>query len=61
MLQTLKILQIKLLTNNPQKIIDLEQYGIEVVERIPLIAQPNSTNHTYLKTKQTKLGHLLNL
>ncbi|WP_395497500.1 3,4-dihydroxy-2-butanone-4-phosphate synthase [Rickettsiella endosymbiont of Litargus connexus] len=61
MLQNLKILQIKLLTNNPQKIIDLEQYGIEVVERIPLIATPNSTNHAYLKTKQTKLGHLLNL
>lgn len=61
MLQNLKILQVKLLTNNPQKIIDLEQYGIEVVERIPLITTPNSTNHTYLKTKQTKLGHLLNL
>lgn len=61
MLQNLKILQIKLLTNNPQKIIDLEQYGIEVVERIPLITTPNSTNRTYLKTKQTKLGHLLNL
>ncbi len=61
MLQTLKILQIKLLTNNPQKIIDLEQYGIEVVERIPLITMPNSTNYAYLKTKQTKLGHLLNL
>lgn len=60
-LQNLKLLQIKLLTNNPQKIIDLEQYGIEVVERIPLITAPNSTNHTYLKTKQTKLGHLLNL
>lgn len=61
MLQNLKILQVKLLTNNPQKIIDLERYGIEVVERIPLITTPNSTNHTYLKTKQTKLGHLLNL
>jgi 3,4-dihydroxy 2-butanone 4-phosphate synthase/GTP cyclohydrolase II len=61
MLQNLKILQIKLLTNNPQKIIDLEQYGIEVVERIPLIATPNATNRAYLKTKQTKLGHLLNL
>lgn len=61
MLQNLKILQIKLLTNNPQKIIDLEQYGIDVVERIPLIATPNLANHAYLKTKQTKLGHLLNL
>jgi 3,4-dihydroxy 2-butanone 4-phosphate synthase / GTP cyclohydrolase II len=61
MLQNLKILQVKLLTNNPQKIIDLEQYGIEVIERIPLITKPNLMNHTYLKTKQTKLGHLLNL
>ncbi len=61
MLQSLKILQIKLLTNNPQKIADLAQYGIEVIERVPLIAIPNSTNHAYLKTKQTKLGHLLNL
>ncbi|MFM2322764.1 MAG: riboflavin biosynthesis protein RibBA [Pseudomonadota bacterium] len=61
MLQNLKLLKIKLLTNNPQKIIDLEQYGIEIVERIPLIATPNATNRTYLKTKQTKLGHLLNL
>lgn len=61
MLQSLKILQIKLLTNNPQKIADLKQYGIEVIERVPLIAIPNSTNHAYLKTKQTKLGHLLNL
>lgn len=61
MLQSLKILQVKLLTNNPQKIADLEQYGIEVIERVPLIAIPCSTNHTYLKTKQTKLGHLLNL
>ncbi len=61
MLQNLKLLKIKLLTNNPQKIIDLKQYGIEVVERIPLIATPNATNRAYLKTKQTKLGHLLNL
>ncbi|MGB8285800.1 MAG: 3,4-dihydroxy-2-butanone-4-phosphate synthase [Candidatus Aquirickettsiella gammari] len=61
MLQNLKLLKIKLLTNNPQKIIDLERYGIEVAERIPLIATPNATNRDYLKTKQTKLGHLLNL
>jgi 3,4-dihydroxy 2-butanone 4-phosphate synthase / GTP cyclohydrolase II len=60
-LQKLQLLKIKLLTNNPQKIIDLEQYGIEVVERMPLIATPNATNRAYLKTKQTKLGHLLNL
>ncbi len=60
-LRQLNLLKIKLLTNNPQKIADLEQQGIEIVERIPLIAKPNKTNYTYLKTKQTKLGHLLNL
>lgn len=52
---------IKLLTNNPQKITDLEQQGITVTARIPLIAKPNKTNRAYLKTKQSKLGHLLNL
>ncbi|MDQ8039783.1 MAG: GTP cyclohydrolase II [Rickettsiella sp.] len=60
-LRQLKLFKIKLLTNNPQKIADLEQQGIEVVERIPLIVKPNKTNYAYLKTKQTKLGHLLNL
>jgi 3,4-dihydroxy 2-butanone 4-phosphate synthase / GTP cyclohydrolase II len=60
-LRQLKQLKIKLLTNNPQKIADLEQQGIEITERIPLIAKPNETNYAYLKTKQTKLGHLLNL
>jgi 3,4-dihydroxy 2-butanone 4-phosphate synthase/GTP cyclohydrolase II len=60
-LRQLKLLKIKLLTNNPQKIADLELQGIKVVERIPLIAPPSAMNYTYLKTKQTKLGHLLNL
>jgi 3,4-dihydroxy 2-butanone 4-phosphate synthase/GTP cyclohydrolase II len=60
-LRQLKLLKIRLLTNNPQKIMDLEQQGIEIKERIPLIAKPNKTNHAYLKTKQSKLGHLLNL
>lgn len=60
-LRQLNLLKIKLLTNNPQKIADLEQQGIQIIERIPLIAKPNKTNHTYLKTKQSKLGHLLNL
>lgn len=61
MLRALNILEVKLMTNNPQKIADLEHYGIKVAERIPLAAQPNAENLRYLKTKKTKLGHLLDL
>jgi 3,4-dihydroxy 2-butanone 4-phosphate synthase / GTP cyclohydrolase II len=60
-LRQLNLLNIKLLTNNPQKIADLEQQGITIIERIPLITKPNMSNQAYLKTKQSKLGHLLNL
>lgn len=61
MLRALHIDQVRLMTNNPQKISDLERYGIKVTERIALAAQPNKENLNYLKTKKTKLGHLLNL
>jgi len=61
MLRALDILEVKLMTNNPQKIADLEHYGIKVAERIPLAAQPNAENLRYLKTKKSKLGHLLDL
>lgn len=61
MLRYLELLQIRLMTNNPQKIADLERFGIKVVERIPIAAQPNAENQRYLKTKKTKLGHLLDL
>ncbi|MBC7189834.1 GTP cyclohydrolase II [Candidatus Aerophobetes bacterium] len=60
-LADLGLRRIKLLTNNPRKIIGLKGYGLEVVERIPLEIQPNSVNRAYLETKQKKLGHLLNL
>ena len=53
--------RIKLLTNNPRKIVGLKGYGLEVVERIPLEIKPNSINRAYLETKKKKLGHLLNL
>ncbi|MFH0926848.1 MAG: bifunctional 3,4-dihydroxy-2-butanone-4-phosphate synthase/GTP cyclohydrolase II [bacterium] len=52
---------IKLLTNNPRKIIGLEGYGIKIVERIPIETSPTDDNIYYLKTKQEKLGHLLNV
>ncbi len=57
----LGISKIRLMTNNPRKVVGLEGYGLEVVERVPLIIEPNHVNARYLKTKQAKLGHLLTL
>jgi len=53
--------KIRLLTNNPKKIIGLESYGLEVVESIRLLATPTEFNKNYLKTKQDKLEHLLTI
>jgi 3,4-dihydroxy 2-butanone 4-phosphate synthase/GTP cyclohydrolase II len=50
---------IRLLTNNPRKIVGLEGYGLEVVEQVPIKIKPNPHNARYLKTKRDKLGHLL--
>ena len=61
MLQHLGISKVRLLTNNPQKIQDLEPYGIEVVQRESIAMQPTVENIRYLMTKQTKLGHLLQI
>jgi 3,4-dihydroxy 2-butanone 4-phosphate synthase/GTP cyclohydrolase II len=47
------------MTNNPRKLVGLEGYGLQIVERVPLIADPNSENQSYLKVKRDKLGHLL--
>jgi len=52
---------IRLLTNNPRKIVGLEGYGLNVIERIPLEIAPNPLNYQYLKTKKEKLGHNLNI
>jgi len=52
---------IRLLTNNPKKVVGLESYGLKIVETVPLIATPNPYNIHYLETKQKKLGHLLNI
>ncbi|MEK6972927.1 MAG: bifunctional 3,4-dihydroxy-2-butanone-4-phosphate synthase/GTP cyclohydrolase II [archaeon] len=58
-LKELGVRKIKLLTNNPKKIVALNGYGIEIVKQIPLIVQSNKFNEKYLETKRTKLGHLL--
>lgn len=58
-LDHLGIKKVKLLTNNPDKIIGLEKNGILVVERIPLIIQPNPCNKYYLDTKESRMGHQL--
>jgi 3,4-dihydroxy 2-butanone 4-phosphate synthase/GTP cyclohydrolase II len=57
----LGVRDIRLLTNNPKKIIGLEGYGLRVVERIPIEVAPNADNVKYLKTKKKKLGHILNV
>ena len=57
----LGIREMRLLTNNPGKRAGLEGYGLKVVERIPIIVEPNSYNLRYLETKQKKLGHLLKI
>jgi 3,4-dihydroxy 2-butanone 4-phosphate synthase/GTP cyclohydrolase II len=57
----LGVRKIRLMTNNPRKIIGLEGYGIRVVDRIPIEMKPNMENLGYLKTKKKKLGHLLSV
>ena len=51
--------KIRLITNNPRKIVGLEGYGLEIVERVPLVCAPTEHSARYLKTKREKLGHLL--
>jgi 3,4-dihydroxy 2-butanone 4-phosphate synthase/GTP cyclohydrolase II len=58
-LKDLGLKKIRLLTNNPKKVIGLKGYDLEIVERIPLEIPPNEINEKYLKTKRDRLGHLL--
>ncbi len=55
----LGVKKIRLLTNNPKKIVGLKGYGLEIVERVPIEIQPNEVNANYLKTKRDKLGHII--
>jgi len=60
MLVDLGVRKMRLMTNNPKKIVGLEGYGLKVVERVPVETTPHERNLVYLKTKKKKLGHLLN-
>ena len=59
MLMSLKIGSVRLMTNNPKKINQLTQYGIQVDGRIPHVMEPNEYNRFYLETKAAKSGHLI--
>ena len=58
-LADLGVKDMRILTNNPKKIVGLDAYGLNVIERIPIIVPTNPENEKYMKTKHDKLGHLL--
>lgn len=61
MLKKFRIASIRLITNNPQKIRDLEEFGVKIKARIPIEISPNKFNRFYLETKKEKFGHILSL
>ncbi|MEK7264251.1 MAG: bifunctional 3,4-dihydroxy-2-butanone-4-phosphate synthase/GTP cyclohydrolase II [Bacteroidota bacterium] len=58
-LRDLGVGKMRLMTNNPKKVVGLHGYGLEIVERVPLEIHPNGINEKYLETKRDKLGHLI--
>ncbi len=60
-LRDLGVRRMRLLTNNPKKIVGLEGYGLQVAQRVPIETAPNPRNRAYLATKRDKMGHLLTL
>jgi 3,4-dihydroxy 2-butanone 4-phosphate synthase/GTP cyclohydrolase II len=60
-LYDLGVRRLRLLTNNPRKVVGLEGHGLKIIERLSLVIPPRRENQRYLETKQQKLGHLLNM
>ncbi len=58
-LTDLGLKRIRLMTNNPRKVVGLEGYGLEIVDRVPIVCEAGTDNARYLETKKSKLGHLL--
>jgi 3,4-dihydroxy 2-butanone 4-phosphate synthase/GTP cyclohydrolase II len=58
-LADLGVRRMRLMTNNPKKISGLASYGLEIVEQLPITTEPNRHNRRYLKTKQKKMGHMM--
>ena len=57
----LGVRRFRFLTNNPKKVVGLSGFGLEMVERVPILAEPRDENRRYLETKQSKMGHMLNM
>ena len=58
-LHALGLKKIRLITNNPRKVVGLEGYDLEIVKRVPIVYPPTEHSERYLQTKKEKLGHLL--
>ena len=59
-LSDLGVKSLRLLTNNPEKVYGLKDFGIEIKERIPIEIHPQKYDRFYMKTKQAKMGHIFN-
>ena len=58
-LQDIGVKQLRLLTNNPRKLVGLSGFNLEIVERIPVEASVNDENRKYMRTKKARMGHIL--
>jgi 3,4-dihydroxy 2-butanone 4-phosphate synthase/GTP cyclohydrolase II len=61
MLRDIGVRKMRLLTNNPKKMVGLEGYGLSIIEQIPIEVEANEYNRCYLECKKLKMGHILQL